>query len=127
MTGESYAGIYIPTLAKAILEYNQLSSKSFSINLKGVMIGNGCTHPTECSNTSSYFEQHVYSFWGGHNLISPETAKKAADNINKCYTENPDKFCLDLVNQINNEFDGGVYVDHYNVYNNCTFESIPDT
>jgi carboxypeptidase C (cathepsin A) len=35
--GESYAGIYVPTLAYAIH-----TSKS-TINLKGIMVGNGCT------------------------------------------------------------------------------------
>ena len=73
MTGESYAGVYIPTLAMEILKYNSLPSKELTINLKGMMIGNGCTHESECSYLADYWPFHVTNFLGGHNLISPET------------------------------------------------------
>jgi cathepsin A (carboxypeptidase C) len=36
ITGESYAGVYIPTLAKEVLDYT-------SINLKGLAVGDPCT------------------------------------------------------------------------------------
>ena len=39
LTGESYAGVYIPNLAKVILE----SEDEDKLNLKGVLIGNGIT------------------------------------------------------------------------------------
>ena len=42
--GESYAGIYIPRLADEILLFNEGSSDK-RINLKGILIGNACTHP----------------------------------------------------------------------------------
>ena len=46
MTGESYAGIYVPYLAHEILKFNKLpSSKDVKINLKGIMVGNACTDP----------------------------------------------------------------------------------
>jgi carboxypeptidase C (cathepsin A) len=49
IAGESYAGVYIPYLAYEILKYNRLpSSKTTIIKLKGIMVGNPCTHPTEC-------------------------------------------------------------------------------
>lgn len=49
MTGESYAGIYVPYLANEIVKYNKLpSSKDSIINLKGIMVGNACTDPDEC-------------------------------------------------------------------------------
>jgi serine carboxypeptidase-like clade 2 len=49
IAGESYAGVYIPYLANEILKYNRLpSSKTTIIKLKGIMVGNPCTHPTEC-------------------------------------------------------------------------------
>jgi carboxypeptidase C (cathepsin A) len=42
IAGESYAGKYIPDLAVLIDQYNQFNeSKTFKINLKGIMIGNG--------------------------------------------------------------------------------------
>ena len=49
ITGESYAGIYIPLLADTILNFNN-KSKNF-INLSGFMIGNACTLASECTDT----------------------------------------------------------------------------
>mmetsp|Transcript_97465 Transcript_97465/g.278706 ORF Transcript_97465/g.278706 Transcript_97465/m.278706 type:complete len:562 (-) Transcript_97465:545-2230(-) len=48
MTGESYAGVYIPTTALYLLEHQ---CGAFDINLKGVAIGNGCvgTEAGTCS------------------------------------------------------------------------------
>lgn len=49
MSGESYAGIYVPYLANEIIKYNKLpSSRATVINLKGIMVGNACTDPAEC-------------------------------------------------------------------------------
>jgi carboxypeptidase C (cathepsin A) len=39
ISGESYAGIYVPTFANAIL----MSTSSHSIPLRGVLVGNGCS------------------------------------------------------------------------------------
>ena len=41
ITGESYAGIYVPTLAKATYLGNKAGGTP-QINLKGIMVGNGC-------------------------------------------------------------------------------------
>lgn len=40
LAGESYAGKYVPDLAKKIDEYNE-DSGSVKIDLKGVLVGNG--------------------------------------------------------------------------------------
>lgn len=45
ITGESYAGIYIPYLAHEILTKDETK-----INLKGIMIINGCTNWTLDTN-----------------------------------------------------------------------------
>jgi carboxypeptidase C (cathepsin A) len=42
ITGESYAGIYVPTLALAIVNYNAYTPYN-QINLKGIAVGNGAT------------------------------------------------------------------------------------
>lgn len=53
ITGESYAGVYVPTLAKQILDHAP------EINLKGVFVGNPCT-----DNTAQYDD--VDTLWYGH-------------------------------------------------------------
>ncbi|XP_042387053.1 serine carboxypeptidase-like 50 [Zingiber officinale] len=45
VTGESYAGKYVPALGHAILRHNAALPPSRRINLRGVAIGNGLTHP----------------------------------------------------------------------------------
>lgn len=45
LTGESYAGVYLPTLAYKILQYNTQSLKKMAskFNLQGLMVGDPCT------------------------------------------------------------------------------------
>lgn len=42
ISGESYAGIYVPTLALSIINYNSYAPFQ-KINLVGIAVGNGCT------------------------------------------------------------------------------------
>lgn len=44
LSGESYAGIYIPYLALRILEHNNATEPENAVNLVGVAIGNGVTN-----------------------------------------------------------------------------------
>lgn len=46
LSGESYAGIYVPYLALAIHEYNARPTTALPIRLKGVIVGNACTDPS---------------------------------------------------------------------------------
>lgn len=41
ITGESYGGMYVPFLAKAVVDGNISASEADKINLKGIAIGNG--------------------------------------------------------------------------------------
>ena len=45
ISGESYAGKYLPAIATAIIDYNKNSSDSDKILLKGVLIGNEVADP----------------------------------------------------------------------------------
>uniref|UniRef100_H2Y6L8 Carboxypeptidase n=1 Tax=Ciona savignyi TaxID=51511 RepID=H2Y6L8_CIOSA len=65
MTGESYAGHYIPTLVQKIMEHNS-QFPADQINLKGIMIGNPLTYLTI---NNGGVTDYVYS----HNLIANET------------------------------------------------------
>jgi len=46
LSGESYAGIYVPYLMRQIDTYNsdESTSEEDKINLKGILVGNGVTN-----------------------------------------------------------------------------------
>jgi len=64
LSGESYAGIYVPYLANEIYEYNKKYENDTSVfkpNLKGYMVGNGVTNWTyDCD--PAYIEM---GYWHG--------------------------------------------------------------
>jgi len=45
LTGESYAGKYVPAAGAHILDVNPTLPEALRVNLRGVAIGNGLTHP----------------------------------------------------------------------------------
>ncbi|KAJ1292174.1 hypothetical protein BS78_02G372100 [Paspalum vaginatum] len=72
LAGESYAGHYVPQLARAILRHAAKSPSSSPINLKGIMIGNAVIN--DATDTKG-----MYDFFWTHALISDE----AADGIRR--------------------------------------------
>ncbi|ERN07520.1 serine carboxypeptidase-like 25 isoform X1 [Amborella trichopoda] len=66
LTGESYAGHYVPQLAHQILQYN--SRAPHGINLKGIMVGNAVT--------DNYYDNlGTVTYWWSHAMISDKTYK----------------------------------------------------
>ncbi|XP_010549997.1 PREDICTED: serine carboxypeptidase-like 25 [Tarenaya hassleriana] len=64
ITGESYAGHYVPQLAREILIYNKRSKNP--INLKGIMVGNAVT--------DNYYDNlGTVNYWWSHAMISDRT------------------------------------------------------
>ena len=63
VSGESYAGVYIPTLAKYIVN----DKSDVKVNLKGILIGNGLT------NFETDVERSMAEFGFWHGMISYET------------------------------------------------------
>jgi len=58
LTGESYAGHYVPNLAKRILDYNSVSNRK--LNLAGFMAGNPWTDaPTDNYGAAEFWESHA--------------------------------------------------------------------
>ncbi|EPY51462.1 vacuolar carboxypeptidase Y [Schizosaccharomyces cryophilus OY26] len=86
ITGESYAGHYIPQFAKEILEHNQGANdfvatgyehqKSY-INLKGVAIGNGLTDPL--------IQYYYYGKMACENSYGPIMPQEQCDRITNAY------------------------------------------
>lgn len=63
MSGESYAGIYVPYLAQRIDAYNteQTDPKVYKPNLKGFIVGNGVTN-WKYDTVPAYLEM---GYWHG--------------------------------------------------------------
>ena len=65
ISGESYAGIYVPTLAYRIIEYNKGVVESQKINLKGILVGNGVAdwnYDTTPATLDFIFTHHLTSY-----------------------------------------------------------------
>lgn len=69
ISGESYAGMYIPMLADEIRRGNAAGTSN--INLVGFLVGNGVTDP---ESDSTYNSLAPFNF--GHGLISIDTYDK---------------------------------------------------
>ena len=73
--GESFAGVYIPMLATAILDEN-LKDQPY-INLKGIGVGDGFVHP--------YIQESTYGDYAyAHGLIGLNEKKEADKLYRKC-------------------------------------------
>ena len=75
ITGESYAGIYVPTLANRILDGN--AAGNAYINLKGIAVGDGCMGNSigTCGDGPDALQIEFDLFYG-HGMIS-ESAKES--------------------------------------------------
>ena len=84
ISGESYAGIYIPMLALEILNYNKNVSDDEKINLKGILIGNGVAdwnYDNYPAIVDFLFSHHFYSYETRMELLQCLSKEK---NKTKC-------------------------------------------
>jgi carboxypeptidase C (cathepsin A) len=123
VSGESYAGVYIPTLATYMLNDNSEDK----VNLKGVLIGNGLTdYDTDVERSMVEF-----GFW--HGMISPETfnlfkkhcphksdelhpEEESSELKDGFYPRNVTHRCNKIREEIRNNLDGS---DIYGIYRLC--------
>eukprot|EP01136_Pigoraptor_vietnamica_P004881 Opistho-1_new@35718 len=109
ITGESYAGHYIPNLAKQILDANANGTEKV-INLKGFAAGNALTNEPDDFNAPM-------TFFYTHALISPQDYKAAFDACKGDFTSS-DATCQDLVNKATQTVGD---IDNYGIYEDiCT-------
>ncbi|CAN4110271.1 unnamed protein product [Withania somnifera] len=103
ISGESYAGHYVPQLAHEILQHNKLANKTL-INLKGIIIGNAVINDdTDIIG--------MYEYYASHALISDETY---LDIKKYCYDDNYNKSkCDGAAETTNNNLN---HLDIYNIY-----------
>ncbi|KAJ3671607.1 hypothetical protein LUZ60_007686 [Juncus effusus] len=119
LTGESYAGHYIPQLADVLLSHN-MKSKDFKFNIKGIGIGNPLLKlDRDIPATYEYF-------WS-HGMISDEIGLSI---MNQCDFEdyvfntphNVSKNCNDAIAEANSVV--GDYVNNYDVILDVCYPSI---
>ncbi|RWR90010.1 serine carboxypeptidase II-3-like protein [Cinnamomum micranthum f. kanehirae] len=75
ITGESYAGHYVPQLALSILQYNMIITNQSTINLRGIAIGNALID-------DETYESGLYDFLWTHALIPDEIHQGIISNCN---------------------------------------------
>lgn len=114
LTGESYAGIYIPQLAKAIVDHNNAGAGQ-KVPLSGIAVGNGCTG-TEVGACGEKTAAGVhFEFLHNRNLFSDKLYQHVKQVC-------PDDFatlskdCLDGLAQVHKAV-GRVNV--YDIYSTC--------
>ncbi|XP_042483311.1 serine carboxypeptidase-like 45, partial [Macadamia integrifolia] len=118
VTGESYAGHYVPQLAQLILQFNK---KEKLFNLKGILLGNPLLDFVTDFNSKAEF------FWS-HGLISDSTYEifSSACNYSRYKSESfrgsVSPVCSGVMNQVNNEI--SMYIDKYDVTIDVCLSSI---
>ncbi|CAM8928599.1 unnamed protein product [Rhodiola kirilowii] len=108
IAGESYAGIYVPTLASTIVAGNEAGRKPL-IKLKGYLIGNGVTDPVFDDNA-------LVPFAHGLGLISEDLFKATEMACDGNYHNPNSEACSHLLHKIDNKLDG---LNMYNVLEPC--------
>ncbi|CAO4365638.1 unnamed protein product [Caenorhabditis nigoni] len=114
ITGESYAGVYIPTLAVRIL-----NDKFNFPNFKGVAIGNGALNFPNNYNTMVPF--YYYHALVRDDLYNDVSKNCCDNNIETCdiYSKFFDPNCRDKVINI---LDGTNELNMYNLYDACYYD-----
>ncbi|KAK7921806.1 hypothetical protein WMY93_008708 [Mugilogobius chulae] len=108
LTGESYGGIYIPTLAQRVME-------DPTINLQGVAVGNGMSSYELNDNSLVYFAYYHgllgSSLWSG--------LRQFCCDGNQCdFFHNKNQNCSDLLGQVSDiVYSSGLNM--YNLYSPC--------
>ncbi|KAJ4890713.1 Serine carboxypeptidase-like 22 [Raphanus sativus] len=104
IAGESYAGHYVPQLAKKINEYNKAFNKP-TINIKGFMVGN----PDMDKNNDKL---GTITYWWSHAMISDTTYNLILRNCN--FTA--DIFSKECNSSIYNAAADFGEIDQYSIY-----------
>lgn len=119
ITGESYAGIYIPMLMQQIDQNHLEVPLEAKINLVGAAIGNGCWGTT-VGTCAHGLEQQEYAsaFYYGHGMYSQSLRKEmlAACGDWSSMTD----ACSATLDQMNTQLGD---FDVYNVYDECGSDS----
>ncbi|KAK2421970.1 serine carboxypeptidase [Trifolium repens] len=105
ISGESYAGHYVPQLSQVIVKHNS-ATKQNSINLKGYMVGNAVT--------DDFNDQlGIFQFMWSSGMISDQTFKLLNLLCDFQSIEHPSKSCEKILEIADNELGN---IDPYSVF-----------
>uniref|UniRef100_A0A7S2SB30 Carboxypeptidase n=1 Tax=Mucochytrium quahogii TaxID=96639 RepID=A0A7S2SB30_9STRA len=118
ITGESYAGVYVPTLAEAIM-FADKAGKYKGAKLRGIAVGNGCTG-TERGSCSSkgQTEKFLSQYLRATALISPKVKRDLLLNCGDFSGQMPQPHgaCNDTLEEMHDQVGD---VNLYNIYGEC--------
>ncbi|GFY84871.1 serine carboxypeptidase-like 25 [Actinidia rufa] len=104
LTGESYAGHYVPQLAKEIVTYN--ANSKHPIKLKGFMVGNAVT--------DNYYDNlGTVTYWWSHAMISDRTYRQLINICDFSQLKESNE-CESLYSYAMDQEFGNI--DQYNIY-----------
>ncbi|XP_039038652.1 serine carboxypeptidase-like 25 isoform X2 [Hibiscus syriacus] len=104
ISGESYAGHYVPQLARQIMVYNNKSKHP--INLKGIMVGNAVT--------DNYYDNlGTVTYWWSHAMISDKTYHQLINTCDFRRQKESDE-CESMYSYAMDQEFGNI--DQYNIY-----------
>jgi len=103
ISGESYAGIYVPTLSSEVVKGIETGLNP-ALNFKGYLIGNGCTDAKFDGNA-------LVPFTHGMGLISDELFKVVNDTCEGNFWNNPNNCCNSNLQKVDRE------IGNLNIYN----------
>ncbi|KAK6915769.1 Peptidase S10, serine carboxypeptidase [Dillenia turbinata] len=103
IAGESYAGVYVPTLASEVVKGIDAGAKPL-INFKGYLVGNGVAD-------HDYDENGFVPFTYGMGLISDQMFKEAVNACKGIFHDPNTEACANALNKID------IAVDGLNIYN----------
>jgi len=104
ITGESYAGHYVPQLAYTILQNNKKTNQT-TVNIKGIAIGNAWID----DETS---QKGMYDYWWTHAILS-DTTHDAIFKYCNFSSESSSAMCDNIIIKA---FDEIGNIDIYNIY-----------
>ncbi|TKW14267.1 hypothetical protein SEVIR_5G157200v4 [Setaria viridis] len=105
ISGESYAGHYVPQLAEVVYDHNKHLEANKQINLKGFIVGN--------AETNDYYDyKGIVEFAWSHSIISDQFYKRVKNvcDFRLSPTTNECSHVMDLLFKMYHE------IDMYNVY-----------
>ena len=117
IAGESYAGIYVPTLADVINKAGTPSNGLAPINLKGFLVGNGCVgNKVGGCGVSPQSIPIAIKFLFGHGIMSEKLYDQLLEACGPSLNKTATTACSKLIHSYMNLTNG---INVYNIYEPC--------